>query len=63
MTDNKELKRCPFCGAETEIKSINEFDEILYQVGCSNVHCKVIPITHCFGSEEAAIAVWNRRIV
>ena len=57
MTD--ELKPCPFCGGEAEVR---KFTETKYFVQCFFVQCKSCLIGSTFTSEQLAVDAWNRRI-
>ena len=62
-----ELKPCPFCGATDEVMTTRGFwsgaipaeAEVANQVGCTV--CDIW--TPAFGTEEEAIAAWNRRAI
>ena len=56
MTD--ELKPCPFCGGEAEVR---KFTETKFFVQCFFVQCKSCLIGTTFKSEHEAVKVWNRR--
>lgn len=54
-----ELKPCPFCGSNAEIKRSGYG----YSVECSleHVNCAVIPRTWPYDTEEEAKNAWNTR--
>ena len=57
-----ELKKCPFCGSEGELKNIKKGTVMAYMVRCANDnHCHVIPKTEYCISPELAAEVWNKR--
>lgn len=61
VSDMRELKRCPFCGA----------DAVIEKVGCGGSAMKAKYVVHCTGckirdmrqydDEAAAREAWNRR--
>lgn len=51
-----ELKACPFCGGEAELRGHKAPE---FWVGCSKMGCKAT--TEGFGDQERAIAAWNTR--
>ena len=53
-----KLKPCPFCGSEGTIISL-AIER--YVARCSDPVCLVFPRTPLTITEEAAIAIWNRR--
>ena len=53
MSNNNELKPCPFCGGEADIIE----DSFCYGVECFN--CKAN--STYFSNAKDAIAAWNRR--
>jgi len=55
MTD--ELKPCPFCGGEAELRSWS-WPYVRYQVRCSACKCQA---RARMASEAEAIAAWNTR--
>lgn len=55
----EELKKCPFCGGEAEVRGIKDFDG---KVIMSSVVCKKCEAsTRSYGSENGAIEAWNSR--
>jgi len=69
MNKMTELKPCPFCGSEAEVRSykipagVSIFRKV-YTVTCSNYLCWVKPETrHISGwtNRIEAIEYWNRR--
>ena len=57
---NSELKPCPFCGGEAEIKKQQHILNDVYSVVCKDKVCRgraVKPLV----DKEAAIVAWNRR--
>lgn len=55
-----ELKKCPFCGGDAEIRELN--GELKYYVCCANVdNCYVNPSTFYYARPEEAVKAWNRR--
>ena len=57
---NYELKPCPFCGGEAEIKKTTQCLTEAYSVVCKDKGCRghaVKPLR----DKEAAIVAWNRR--
>jgi Lar family restriction alleviation protein len=57
---NEELKPCPFCGGEAEIKKTKQCWTEAYSVVCKDKGCRghaVKPLR----DKEAAIVAWNRR--
>lgn len=54
-----ELKPCPFCGADANIRFDFKHD---YVVFCTNDLCMLNELEYGFDSEEEAIEAWNRRI-
>lgn len=53
MTNNQELKPCPFCGGKAKI---NKEARHLYEVECQNCYANVYDDT-----AEGAVEYWNRR--
>ena len=53
-----ELKKCPFCGGEVEVKSrsSNFFDSV-FEIVCRECGCRQAPSIH----KEAVINAWNTR--
>ena len=51
-----ELKPCPFCGGEAEVKSVMDF--AVYIAHCKNCTCMLGSL---FGDKCDAIEAWNRR--
>ena len=51
----RELRRCPFCGGEAEIK--NDLGQDSIYVSCKYCHCN----SSLFENKEKAIEAWNRR--
>jgi Lar family restriction alleviation protein len=65
VTNNEELKPCPFCGGKPYIIQEedcfgNKLDE--YEIGCNNRKCKMTVYTNEVGSKKRAIAAWNKRV-
>lgn len=62
----KELRRCPFCGGEAEIRE--EVDTsfmdgvafVAYKVVCSKCWASPLPNNY-YGDKQEAIELWNRR--
>ena len=62
----RELRRCPFCGGEAEIRK--EVDTsfmggvafIAYKVVCSKCWASPLPNNY-YGDKQEAIELWNRR--
>jgi len=63
MTDNKELKPCPFCGGEGEAGIAYNADtgQTEYWITCRGNNCKIYPQTAVYKTKKSAIAAWNRR--
>lgn len=60
MSENKELKPCPFCGGKAEI-IIFSFEYGTVTIGCTNEKCD-ITMGKAFFTDEEAIQHWNRRV-
>lgn len=61
MQEN-ELKPCPFCGGEAELRKLKHIpDGYDYTPRCKNPSC-CCRITKRFNVKETAIALWNRRV-
>lgn len=60
MSDETELKPCPFCGGEAE--TLRFADKGYWDVGCHA--CEISPCTEDMFYETRAVAVaaWNRRV-
>ncbi len=57
-----ELKPCPFCGGEANIKRMN-INSRIYTVGCNNARC-IASLGHLFFGfvDKRKVAdAWNRR--
>lgn len=52
-----ELKSCPFCGGEPELRRVYIPREWLYEARCPECGCG----TDCRDTEESAAAGWNLR--
>lgn len=52
-----ELKPCPFCGSEAELRRLNPY---YWAVDCTNKDCNAA--TMGYKDVGTAIAVWNRRV-
>ena len=58
----RELKRCPFCGGEAELrKHINGRGLEQHYVECLNCDCDMNVSTYSYNTVEEAIKVWNTR--
>ena len=56
------LKPCPFCGKEAIVIANNyRHLQTTYAFKCSNIECRVIPITYEHSEMQDAIEAWNRR--
>lgn len=53
-----DLKRCPFCGGEAEIKRYPEWSWAQYQPMCTIC---LATFDEAFYTAEKAIEAWNRR--
>lgn len=51
-----ELKPCPFCGGEAELRGFHAPE---FWAACPKIGCKAS--TEGFGSKGRAIAAWNTR--
>lgn len=57
-----ELKSCPFCGsAAIVIANQYRHGQTAYCVKCSDIDCRVIPVTYEHYELKGAIESWNRR--
>jgi len=64
MTDNKELKRCPFCRGKAELVRNVSNNWKWYFVICNNDKCKItLSTAPHFKRKSEAIAAWNRRAI
>jgi len=59
MTDNKELKRCPFCGGEAQDDCSPSYSQKLRYVLCKKCEAQG-PLSD---TNDEAIAAWNRRAI
>lgn len=59
MTQNEELKPCPFCGCEAHSFRDQSEDFPMFYAECMRPRCNVS--TRGYGSEEEAVAAWNTR--
>lgn len=58
--DMEELKKCPFCGGESELRGIKDFSG---KVIIASVVCKSCGAsTNNYASEKSAIEAWNNRV-
>ena len=59
----KEIKNCPFCGSETEIKNSGYFGNPKFQVICCNSECFLnYGVASFYSSRKEAIQAWNKSI-
>lgn len=66
---NDELKPCPFCGGEAELRFFNNGSSFSYRVECLNCTAMVgrrfaeysTNRTFWFGIKQEAIEAWNQR--
>lgn len=58
-----ELKPCPFCGGEAQIRMVGDLKHLL-MYGCENKSCFKTPLRGCDArsTEREARKVWNRRV-
>ena len=62
MSDEIELKPCPFCGAKANIETITDiFHRTTFMAGCGNDDCGCRPMTDPLESRREAADAWNRR--
>ena len=54
---SKELKACPFCGADARVWSI----DVGFWVSCSRPTCLISPETPLCNEKEQAAVMWNTR--
>ena len=59
MSNQIELKPCPFCGGRAEVFTANWSKRVT--VWCSNPECGVKPFTMYTESLREAVENWNRR--
>ncbi len=55
------LKPCPFCGADAERMSHENYKAEVYYIRCSNDGCRCGETKH-YWNEEDAVKAWNRRV-
>lgn len=60
---NHELKRCPFCGGEAELKRYVGFAFEEAYVQCKDCECKtkIISPSLKYCANDKAVEMWNRR--
>ena len=58
-----ELKPCPFCGGEAELREERGLTRTLFFVSCENDNCGVVVETRnsVSSTKVGAIEAWNRR--
>lgn len=57
-----ELKPCPFCGSNPYVVvSKYRHDQKTFAIKCSNMECKIIPMTYEHAEERFACHDWNER--
>ena len=59
-----ELKRCPFCGGEAELREERIAGHTRFYVSCENDDCRVVVETRnsVSATRAGAEASWNRRV-
>ena len=61
-----KLKPCPFCGSKARRQGKRSYKgkriETQYRVICSNLKCRIFPVTHWRDTAQEAYDDWNRRI-
>jgi hypothetical protein len=60
MTNETELRECPFCGREPDIRDCPDRDERYWRVSCLNTACSIAVAVNKRTQAEA-IAAWNNR--
>ena len=58
-----ELKKCPFCGSDGELREYEDkkTGNLWYGVRCRNCNCIGNDIDPQYGNQQNAINAWNRR--
>lgn len=56
-----ELKSCPFCGEQPEIRKYPDLEGAQYSVDCLNDSCQVCACCVLMNTKEEAIEAWNTR--
>ena len=60
---NEELKPCPFCGKEPELRTLSGNQSTYYYIECRNFDCLLYCYTkHKYENYQQAIEAWNRRV-
>lgn len=64
MTNEYDLKPCPFCGGKAKFKTTHLDSTLSALVECSDCECRTIPIKWSldYAAKEKAAELWNRRI-
>ena len=60
---SNELKKCPFCGGEAQLKMVGEMKYLL-MYKCENKSCFHTPLRGCDArsTERDARKIWNKRV-
>jgi len=62
MTEELNLKNCPFCGGMAAIEmTIDMLEQSSFVAGCVSLECYISPGTDGFQDIEDAAKAWNKR--
>ena len=62
MTNNEELKRCPFCGGKPYLVEDTSYMNSIWNIGCNNYKCKMVVYLDDPTVKKKAISAWNWRV-
>lgn len=63
LLSKRELKPCPFCGNDVEVKRYKANGNDWWFVECIHCRIKIDPFLNINRTKEEIIEIWNRRAV